>query len=48
MGDPLSTTAPFRITINNVRIGDNEFDIQVLDNEGNLRSGYTTVRVRQA
>ena len=45
-GSITDTTAPFRITFNNVRIGDAGFDVQVVDNEGNVRSDYTSVRVR--
>jgi len=39
-------TAPFRITFDNVPVGERGFDIQVLDNAGNGRSDYTAVTVR--
>jgi hypothetical protein len=45
-GSTTDTTAPFRITFTNVRIGDTGFDVQVVDNEGNVRSDYTSVHVR--
>ncbi len=46
-GSMTDNTAPFRITFNNVRVGEAGFDIQVLDNEGNVRSDYTSVSVRR-
>ena len=44
-GTAIDTTAPFGITFNNVPIGETGFDIQVLDNEGNVRSDCTSVKV---
>jgi len=45
-GSIVDTTAPFRITFENVPIGNAGFDVQVVDNEGNVRSDYAEVRVR--
>ena len=45
-GSITDTTAPFRITFDHVPVGNAGFDIQVVDNEGNVRSDYAEVRVR--